>query len=106
LHFLVKQEQLTASDRPFLGRVLRVFPTSDVGVKVTRSSNANQFGTSTALAEMLNDHQVSEYLNLSVASVRRWRTVRKGPKFLKIGSAVRYKREDVDTWLNSCPGLQ
>ena len=58
------------------------------------------------LPEMLNDHQVAEYLNMSVASVRRWRTFRKGPKFLKIGSAVRYKREDVDTWLSSRPGLR
>jgi excisionase family DNA binding protein len=55
------------------------------------------------LPEMLNDSQVAEYLNMSVASVRRWRTFRKGPKFLKIGSAVRYKREDVDAWLESCP---
>jgi excisionase family DNA binding protein len=55
---------------------------------------------------MLNEHQVAEYLNLSVASVRRWRLFRKGPKFLKIGSAVRYRREDVDAWLISCPGLR
>ena len=58
------------------------------------------------LPEMLNDHQVAEHLNMSVASVRRWRTFRKGPKFLKIGSAVRYRREDVDTWLSSCSGLR
>jgi predicted DNA-binding transcriptional regulator AlpA len=57
------------------------------------------------LPEMLNDHQVAEYLNMSVASVRRWRTFRKGPKFLKIGSAVRYRREDLDARLTSCQGL-
>lgn len=56
------------------------------------------------LPEMLNDHQVAKYLNMSVASVRRWRMFRKGPKFVKIGSAVRYRRGDVETWLNSCPG--
>jgi predicted DNA-binding transcriptional regulator AlpA len=53
--------------------------------------------------EMLNERQVAEYLNMSVASVRRWRLFRKGPKFVKIGSAVRYKHGDVETWLNSCP---
>jgi excisionase family DNA binding protein len=56
--------------------------------------------------EMLNEHQVAEYLNMSVASVRRWRLIRKGPKFVKIGSAVRYRSDDVDAWLNSCPGLR
>jgi predicted DNA-binding transcriptional regulator AlpA len=54
---------------------------------------------------LLNEHEVAAYLNLSVASVRRWRLFRKGPKFVKIGSAVRYKRGEVETWLNSCPGL-
>ena len=58
------------------------------------------------LPEIMNEHQVAEYLNMSVASVRRWRTFRKGPKFLKIGSAVRYKREDVDAWLSLCSGLR
>jgi predicted DNA-binding transcriptional regulator AlpA len=55
---------------------------------------------------LLNEHEVAAYVNLSVASVRRWRLFRKGPTFLKIGSAVRYKRGDVEAWLNSCPGLR
>lgn len=58
------------------------------------------------LPEMLNEHQVAEYLSMSVATLRRWRLFRQGPKFLKIGSAVRYKREDVDAWIGSCPGLR
>jgi len=49
--------------------------------------------------EMLNENQVAEYLNMSVAIVRKWRLFSKGPKFLKIGRAVRYKRTDVETWL-------
>jgi excisionase family DNA binding protein len=53
---------------------------------------------------MLNEHQVAEYLNMSVASVRRWRVLRKGPKFVKIGSAVRYKREEIEKWLDACAG--
>lgn len=56
--------------------------------------------------DLLNEHEVAAYVNLSVASVRRWRVLRTGPKFVKIGSAVRYKRGDVETWLNSCPGLR
>ena len=63
-------------------------------------------GSLIKVAEMMNDHQVASYLNMSVASVRRWRTFRKGPNFMKIGSAVRYRREDVDAWLSSCPALR
>jgi predicted DNA-binding transcriptional regulator AlpA len=56
--------------------------------------------------EMLNDMHVADYLNMSVATLRRWRLFRKGPKFVKIGSAVRYKRGDVETWMDSLPGLR
>lgn len=41
---------------------------------------------------LLNEREVASYLKISVASVRRWRLLRTGPKFVKIGAAVRYKR--------------
>ena len=52
--------------------------------------------------EMLNEYQVAEYVQMSVASVRRWRLFRSGPRYLKIGAAVRYRREDVESWVDSC----
>ena len=52
---------------------------------------------------LLNEYDVARITRLSVASVRRWRLLRQGPKFLKIGSAVRYRAEDVTTWLGSRP---
>lgn len=55
---------------------------------------------------LLTEHEVAAYLKISVASVRRWRSFRTGPKFVKIGSSVRYKRNDMEAWLNSCPGLR
>jgi predicted DNA-binding transcriptional regulator AlpA len=55
------------------------------------------------LEKLLNEHDVARVTGLSVASVRRWRLLRRGPKFLKIGSAVRYRPEDVATWLASRP---
>ena len=56
--------------------------------------------------DILNEKQVAAYLNMSVSAVRRWRLFRKGPKFVKIGSAVRYKRGDIETWMDSLPGLR
>jgi len=52
---------------------------------------------------LLNEHDVARIAGLSVASVRRWRLLRQGPKYLKLGSAVRYKAEDVSAWLASRP---
>jgi predicted DNA-binding transcriptional regulator AlpA len=54
-------------------------------------------------ARLLNEQQVSERLGVSVASLRRWRLLSRGPRFFKLGSAVRYSCEDVDTWLRSRP---
>jgi predicted DNA-binding transcriptional regulator AlpA len=52
---------------------------------------------------LLNEHDVARITGLSVASVRRWRLLQQGPKYIKINSAVRYKTEDVRTWLESRP---
>jgi predicted DNA-binding transcriptional regulator AlpA len=58
---------------------------------------------SEALQSLLNEHDVARITGLSVSSVRRWRLIRQGPKYLKIGAAVRYKPEDVSAWLESRP---
>jgi predicted DNA-binding transcriptional regulator AlpA len=54
----------------------------------------------------LNGHELEAYLKISAATVRRWAIASDGPKFVKIGSSVRYKPRDVETWLNSCPGVR
>jgi predicted DNA-binding transcriptional regulator AlpA len=56
-----------------------------------------------ALQALLNEHDIARLTGLSVASVRRWRLVRQGPKYIKIGAAVRYKPEDISAWLESRP---
>jgi predicted DNA-binding transcriptional regulator AlpA len=56
-----------------------------------------------SIENLLNEHDVARITGLSVASVRRWRLLRQGPRYLKLGSAVRYKAEDVSAWLDSRP---
>jgi len=56
-----------------------------------------------ALAELLNEHDVARITGLSVASVRRWRLLKQGPKFIKISASVRYRAEDVRAWLETRP---
>jgi predicted DNA-binding transcriptional regulator AlpA len=53
------------------------------------------------VSALLNEHDVAIRTGLSVASVRRWRILKKGPRYLKIGAAVRYRPEDVAAWLES-----
>ncbi len=52
---------------------------------------------------LLDEKQLARSLNISVASLRRWRLLRQGPKFVKVGFCVRYRPEDVDEWLTSRP---
>ena len=55
------------------------------------------------LDELLNERAVARITGLSVATVRRWRLLRQGPKYIKIGAAVRYKPDDISVWLESRP---
>ena len=59
------------------------------------------------IASLLNERDLARLTGLSVASVRRWRLLGQGPKFLKLGAspkaAVRYQKEDISAWLASRP---
>jgi predicted DNA-binding transcriptional regulator AlpA len=55
------------------------------------------------LQPMLNERDVARITGMSVQTIRRWRLLQGGPKYLKIGSAVRYRREDILAWLESRP---
>jgi hypothetical protein len=56
-----------------------------------------------ALVRLMNEHEVAETLGVSVATVRRWRLLRQGPRFLKVGALCKYRPEDVAGWLDTCP---
>jgi len=72
---------------------------------VTERSAKPPFSPKKSEVEMMNEQQVADHLNMSVGVLRKWRLFRNGPKFLKIGRAVRYRRRDVEAWLDSCQGL-
>jgi predicted DNA-binding transcriptional regulator AlpA len=70
----------------------------------TRDNRGFQMATlNKSIQGLLNEHEVASLIGLSVASVRRFRLLRSGTRHLKLNSAVRYKREDIDTWLESRP---
>ena len=52
---------------------------------------------------LLTEEDVAKQLHVSVASLRRWRLERRGPQFIKVGSLVRYRPEELEAWLAALP---
>lgn len=52
--------------------------------------------------DMLDERQAAEYLTLSAGTLSVWRsTGRYKIPFVKVGRRVRYRRADLDAWLDS-----
>ena len=46
-------------------------------------------------------HEAADYLAIGVGSVNYWRHKKTGPRFIRVGRQVRYRRSDLDTWLDT-----
>jgi len=55
------------------------------------------------MSSLLTECDVAERLNVSLASIRRWRLEQRGPQYIKLGSLVRYRQADVEIWLSALP---
>jgi hypothetical protein len=56
----------------------------------------HQQGTSPSLVD---ETKAAQLLDLRVKTLRRWRWAGKGPRFIKLGSAVRYRLADLDEFI-------
>jgi len=57
------------------------------------------------IGDLLTLHEVAELLRVPEATLRYWRHCKTGPKSYKIGRHVRYRRQDVYSWLRGqCSG--
>jgi predicted DNA-binding transcriptional regulator AlpA len=52
---------------------------------------------------LLNETQVAEKLQVSLACLRRWRLHGQGPEYIKVGPLVRYRPESIDNWIDELP---
>lgn len=53
-------------------------------------------------ADLLTPDQVAAALGLSHRTLAAWRSTRRNPlPWVKVGSRVRYRKADVDAWLES-----
>lgn len=50
--------------------------------------------------KFLNENQVAEQLNVSVATLQRWRWAKRGPAYAKFGRCVRYEEAAVEAFIN------
>lgn len=56
---------------------------------------------STVAGDMLTTQEAAQYLGLAPATLNKWRVYKTGPRFFKLGRAVRYRRDDLDAYLAS-----
>jgi excisionase family DNA binding protein len=54
----------------------------------------------------LSPRQAADYLKLSEAVFRLWRKQGRGPRFFNAGKQIRYRRADLDSWVEMQSGKQ
>lgn len=50
---------------------------------------------------LLTEVDASQILNLKVTTLRRWRWSGEGPPHIKLGGAVRYRRSDLEAYIEA-----
>jgi excisionase family DNA binding protein len=50
---------------------------------------------------LMTDDEAAAYLSASTSTLNFWRTQRRGPAFVKLGRNVRYRRCDLDRWIEA-----
>jgi predicted DNA-binding transcriptional regulator AlpA len=58
--------------------------------------------TGSAQEPLLSPEDLSMETGVPIATLYQWRLKGTGPRSLKIGRHLRYRRSDVESWLESC----
>lgn len=53
-------------------------------------------------SKLLTEDEAAERLRIAPRTLSRWRSVRQGPVFRKMGGAVRYAESDLDDFIAHC----
>lgn len=51
--------------------------------------------------EILNTREAADYVRLGKPTMERFRISGEGPVFVKLGGAVRYRKSDLDSWIEN-----
>jgi predicted DNA-binding transcriptional regulator AlpA len=58
--------------------------------------------TATIQEQYIDTPAAAQHLGgLAVPTLNTWRTLGKGPKFVRVGRLIRYRVSDLDAWLES-----
>lgn len=55
--------------------------------------------SSSLLGDLLSEEDLARELGLTARTLRRWRALREGPPWLRVGRQIFYRREAVLGWL-------
>jgi predicted DNA-binding transcriptional regulator AlpA len=50
---------------------------------------------------LLSEAEVAEVLGKPPRTLRQWRYLGAGPRYLKVGATVRYRKADLEAWLRA-----
>jgi hypothetical protein len=50
---------------------------------------------------LMTPHEVADKLRVGLRTLARWRSIRFGPSYCKLGRGIRYHRRDVNDWISS-----
>lgn len=53
------------------------------------------------MQDILTVAEAADYVRLGKPTLDRYRITGEGPRFAKMGRSVRYRRADLDAWLNA-----
>lgn len=53
------------------------------------------------MEKLLSTEDVAEVIGRPPRTLRQWRYLGIGPKYLKVGATVRYRARDVEAWLRA-----
>jgi hypothetical protein len=50
--------------------------------------------------DLLNEVYAARFLSVSERTLQAWRLQRRGPTFVRVGRAIRYRRADLIAWIH------
>lgn len=57
---------------------------------------------STGMPGAMNDMELAQRLGISRKTLQKWRSLGMGPPYLKLGSKVVYRAEDIEAYIQRC----
>jgi predicted DNA-binding transcriptional regulator AlpA len=72
-----------------------------VAASFVKTQTRREAGAGGATSEMFTTPEAAAYTKMAVPTLERFRLTGEGPVFAKLGGSVRYRRCDLDAWIES-----